>query len=326
MRAALSDLAERADDLHRRQSALDERLQEAVRRASGSMDEDAPLYSGMTFREEFEMAQAKRDLQAELQALGQDVKRTSQELKDDAPSASRELERSLERLRNNEVEARLAVSAAYIEQGEAVYVSGSESAITEALREFSNSVQRASALAESSGGMNAATEADRLQRTLAETRELRRELDELAQGEQARGRVTRSGRDDLQRSTGVRVPDLEQRANLARRAEQVSDAVLEMFRRLREQGVPPQDIDELRRLASDVRSADFSGNEEILLREARRTLELVEQLELRLATAARSAPGSLRSEAGEAIPDRHREPVATYYRRLGETTPAPQQP
>ena len=326
MRAALADLAERADDLHRRQTALDERLQEAVRRASGSMDEDAPLYSGLSFREEFEMAQAKRDLQAELQALGQDVKRTSQELKDDAPSASRELERSLERLRDNEVEARLAVSAAYIEQGEAVYVSGSESAITEALREFSNSVQRASALAESGGGMSAAAEPDRLQRTLEETRELRQELDELAQGEQARGQLTRRGRDDLQRSTGVRVPDLEDPANLARRAEQVSDAVLEMFRRLREQGVPPQDIDELRRLASEVRSADFSGNEEILAREVRRTLELVEQLELRLANAARSVPGSLRSEAGEAIPDRHREPVATYYRRLGETTPAPEQP
>ncbi|MDH5309441.1 MAG: hypothetical protein OEY08_05725 [Gammaproteobacteria bacterium] len=321
MRAALSDLARRADDLYGRQAGLDERLQEAVRSAVGSDDDETLLDSGMSFREEFEMAEAKRQLQSELQSLGQDVKSTASQLKDAAPAAASELDRSLERLRDTEVEARLAVSAAYIEQGEAVYVSGSESAITEALRDFRNSLQRASSLAEGGEGMRAAGEPDRLQRTLAETRELRRALDEFAQGGMDTGAAARRGRDDLQQPTGARVADLEQGVDLGRRAEGVSDAVLEMFRRLRADGIPSQDIDELRRLASEVRSADFSGNEELLEREVRRVLELVEQLELRLASAARSKQGTLRSESVETIPDRHRVPVSTYYRRLGESVP-----
>jgi len=324
-REALTGLAERADDLYRQQAGLDERLQEAVREAVSSDDEDMPFTSGMSFREEFEMAEAKRRLQGELQQLGQDVKSTARDLKDDSPAAASELERSLERLRENEVEARLAVSAAYIEQGEAVYVSGSESAITEALRDFRNAIERASSLAQGGEGMRQAADADRLQTTLAEARELRHALDELTREQADAEGVRRRGRDDLQQSTGVRVPDLEQRAELVRRAENVSDSVLDLFRRLRTEGVPAQDIDELRRLASEVRAADFSGNEAILAREARRALELVEQIELRLANAERAGSGALRSESADEIPDRYRDPVANYYRRLGSATP-PEQP
>ena len=62
-------------------------------------------------------------------------------------AAADELERALAELRDQEVDARLAIAAAYIEQGEAVYVSGSESAITESLRDFTEALRRANALA-----------------------------------------------------------------------------------------------------------------------------------------------------------------------------------
>ena len=59
-----------------------------------------------------------------------------------------------------------------------------------------------------------------------------------------------------------------------------------MFRELRGAGVPVQDLDELRRLASEVRAADFSGNEDILREESQKALSLVEQIELALQRAA----------------------------------------
>ena len=69
---------------------------------------------------------------------------------DDDPAAADEIRDGLQRLRDLEVEARIAVAAAYIEQGEAVYVASSESAVTEALRRLRDDLQRASAMAEPS--------------------------------------------------------------------------------------------------------------------------------------------------------------------------------
>ena len=82
-------------------------------------------------------------------------------------------------------------------------------------------------------------------------------------------------------------------------------------------GVDPRDLDELRQLAAGVRSADFSGNPDILAREARLALELVEQLELGLARAIEDDRPGIRSNANEEIAEQHRKIVADYYRRLG---------
>ena len=65
------------------------------------------------------------------------------------------------------------------------------------------------------------------------------------------------------------------------------------------------------------RSADFSGNPTLLAREARLALELVEQIELGLATAVAGDRRGIRTNNEEEIAERHREIVADYYRRLG---------
>ena len=92
-----------------------------------------------------------------------------------------------------------------------------------------------------------------------------------------------------------------------------------MFRGLREQGVSRQDIDELRRLAADIRASDFSGNPALLEEEARRALAAVEQLEMALTKTARQGDATVRASAADEIPSAHKEIVADYYRRLGET-------
>ena len=158
---------------------------------------------------------------------------------------------------------------------------------------------------------------------LADTQALRRQLQELANEanriDPQSGNATNRGRDDLQRTTGIRVPDLELTRGLDRDIDNLSEDLLNMFRQLRESGVSEQNIDELRRLAAEVRASDFSGNEAVLARESRLALNLVEQLELALASASRSQTASVRSNPVDPVPDEHRKPVANYYRKLGET-------
>ena len=352
--ASLDALGERANSLYDRQVDIEQRLQEAIRSVLESDDNDDRLDSGMSFQEEYEMAQQKRELQSDLQGLEQSVKNTAQSLEDSQPEAAQALEEGLDQLREDEVDARLATSALYVEQGEAVYVSASESAITESLRRFSESLERASqAAATGRGEPGDSSEQPGIQQTLANTRELRRTLQQLADeanrrstqqdGEQppaqdngnspgdnasgnpeggpvddARARPVGTGRDDRQRSTGVTVADLDVRRGLTRNFEQVSDEVLNMFRDLRETGVSEQNLDDLRRLAREVRASDFSGNEAILARESQLALNLVEQLELALAQAARTDRESIRINPVDTVPDEHRKPVANYFRRLGE--------
>ncbi len=323
MQASLSELGERAEDLYDRQADIEERLQEAVRSVLSDASDDR-LDSGMTFQEEYEMAREKRTLQSDLQALEQDAKQTAQTLRDARPRTAAALEEALKALREDEVDARLAIAAAYIEQGEAVYVSGSESGITESLREFVEAVRRAETVARSPEESERDGERG-LAETLAETQELRRQLEQLADGVNRSGNFTNRGRDDLQRSTGIRVPDLEWSRGLERDFDNISDDVLNLFRRLREDGVPERNIDELRRLAAEVRASDFSGNEAILARESQAALDLVEQLELALTKASRSQTDSVRTSAADVIPDEHRKPVANYYRQLGENDRSDQQ-
>ena len=320
---SLAELGERADDLYDTQAGIEDRLQEAIRRVLAGEDNDNRLDSGMTFQEEYEMAKEKRELLTDLQRLEQDVKRTAQSLSDSRPDAAEELEQALSDLRDDQVDARLQRSADFIEQGEAVYVSGSESAITEALREFGESLRRAETAASEQSEPGRGGERPGLGQMLADTQALRRQLQELA-NEANRinpqsSNATNRGRDDLQRTTGIRVPDLELTRGLDRDIDNLSDDLLNMFRQLRESGVPEQNIDELRRLAAEVRASDFSGNEAVLARESQLALNLVEQLELALASASRSQTASVRSNPVDPVPDEHRKPVANYYRKLGET-------
>jgi hypothetical protein len=324
MQATLEDLAERADELFATQSDLDEQLQEAIRGASIGADSFGRLESGMSINEEYEMAAEKRRLQAEIQDLKQDARNTAVQVDESQPRVAEEIREAFEKLQEVQVDARLSVAADYIEQGEAVYVAASESAVTEALRQLREDLRRAEEM--SRGGRSEGRGedgAETLQGTLAETRQLRRELQRMAEGNpgqqnQPGGDPAGTGRDDRPQSTGQYVDDLEVRGDFDRRANNISQGVLDMFRELRDAGVSVQEIDNLRRLAADIRAADFSGNPELLERESRHALSLVEQLEMALARTARQSDLGVRTGNPDEVSEEHREIVADYYRRLGE--------
>jgi DNA-binding NtrC family response regulator len=144
------------------------------------------------------------------------------------------------------------------------------------------------------------------------------DLQQLAQGGmQNDGEPTGAGRDDRPQSTGVPVGDLEITREFDRNADNISADVLSLFRELSARGVPVQDLDELRRLAAELRASEWTGNPALLEEEARRALALVEQLELALARTA-EGDDAVRTNTVDEIPEQHREVVADYYRRLGE--------
>ncbi len=336
MQASLDDLANRADELYGTQSEMENQLQSAIRGVNVGRNDSNRLESGMTIDEEYELAAEKRQLQSGIQALEQDARNTAQQIAKNQPAAAEQVRDALDKVRESEIETRIAVAAAYIEQGEAVYVAGSESAVTEALRELSEDLERARTLGDPGDGDGpgrASAGRNGLAETLAETQQLRRELQQLAGGN-ANGNPTGSsgggiregtreafatgGRDDLQRSTGIEIGDLDGGRDFDNQAENISQDVIALFRELRAKGVSVQDIDELRRLAADIRASDFTGNPALLEEEARRALAAVEQLEMALAKTARKNDASVRTSAGNEIPNAHKEIVADYYRRLGQ--------
>lgn len=318
LQASVSELTRRAGELYATQSVLEDRLQEAVRNVLTGINEFDRFDSGLTMNEEYEIAEQKRRLQAELQALEQDARNSARNLDDANPRAAEEIREALRKLREMEIETRLAVAATYIEQGEAIYIAASESAVTQGLRELRDDLQRAGEMAGQGGEGRGAAGRDGFAETLAATQQLRRALQRLAEGNARGGALTNRGRDDLQQSTGVRIADLEFTRELNRQADDIYQDVIGLFRELRAAGATARDVDELRRLAGDIRASDFSGNPDLLDAESRHALSLVEQLELALARTARTNDVSVRTNATDEVPDEHKEIVADYYRKLGQ--------
>jgi small-conductance mechanosensitive channel len=74
MQASLTELGDRADNIYETQRDLEQQLQESIRKLLVESDDSDYVGSGMTMEEEYEMADAKRKLQAELRTLNQDSK------------------------------------------------------------------------------------------------------------------------------------------------------------------------------------------------------------------------------------------------------------
>jgi hypothetical protein len=303
LQSTVEGMAEQATQLHETQAGIESRLQEAVRRVLNDKERRERFDSGLDFREEYEIAAQKREVLAQLQQLQQAARRTAQTMPENQAPVAETLRGAVQELREREVEARLSIAAAYIEHGEAVYVVSSESAVTEALREFSETLGDASrALADSERGVIG--RGDELEQTLARVQQLRQELQRAAQANES-GSVLGGEQTDT---------DLEGRLRAA--AENLREAL-----RFTPSGrATPGTLEDARRAADRWIHGDPNRNREIIARQARRALSDVEQLELVLGRALKPTAG-VRANPDEAVRESHREMVADYYRRLGQTEP-----
>jgi hypothetical protein len=303
LQSTVESMAEQATQLHETQAGIESRLQEAVRRVLNDKERRERFDSGLDSREEYEIAAQKRDVLAQLQQLQQAARRTAQTMPENQAPVAETLRGAVQELREREVEARLSIAAAYIEHGEAVYVVSSESAVTEALREFSETLGDASrALANSERGVIG--RGDALEQTLARVQQLRQELQRAAQANE-RGSVPGGEQTD---------------ADLEGRLREAAENLREALRFTPSGPATAGTLEDARRAADRWIDGDPNRNREIIARQARRALSDVEQLELVLGRALKPTAG-VRADPDEAVRESHREMVADYYRRLGQAEP-----
>ena len=88
---------------------------------------------------------------------------------------------------------------------------------------------------------------------------------------------------------------------------------------LRRSGISNEDLAELRRFAQSLSDERFRGNTELLEREYRQMISLLEQLELQARRQAEIGEGGdVRAIVSQPVPEEYREAVAEYFRRLSE--------
>lgn len=355
MQESFRDMADSAAELYRRQSRIARKLQGAVREAlSNRQDDEDTIVNPLSYEEEMEMAQEKREMLEDLQSLRQNMQAGARNFEETSPEAARELERANTALRDSDIDTRMTIAASYIEQGAALYIASSEGVVTNALRNLQRDLERAESLA---AGTDMQDE-NNLDRALARTRALRRELQQLTQGnggqargtqqpeqgaprssdtnqaengqrEQAgastggrlggRGRYGYGGWDGWRRPYGVLPPEYRERID--QDINETAGIVNPIIPELRGQGLSDQEIDEIYRILRQLTYApmDDQKNELILQEEMTRRLALLEQLELRLEQgASREQIGNIRSEVSEPVPAEYKDAVAEYYRRLSK--------
>ena len=119
---------------------------------------------------------------------------------------------------------------------------------------------------------------------------------------------------------GVRMPDAETRREMERAVRDGARLVPGITQHLRGTGIDEQELKELRQYVGGLPHDRFAGNPRLLQEEHRKLLSLIEQLELQVRRQVEQDAGgaNVRAGANEPVPERYREAVAEYYRRLSQ--------
>ena len=88
---------------------------------------------------------------------------------------------------------------------------------------------------------------------------------------------------------------------------------------LDQRGVSQADLEAIRKLTQQLDQARFNGGSQLLDRELKANLALLEQLELRLAKSLQNdRAANVRTAVAERVPEEYKDAVAEYYRRLSK--------
>jgi hypothetical protein len=217
--------------------------------------------------------------------------------------------------------------------------------VTEALKDLEDNLQRVRSLS----GDGVERVGDNIDSTLAQSRLLREELQQLANGaippgkEQAGNGQSGSEQGGDQQGgnlqggyrqggfgrggalaggiwdrTRVPIPlGPEAGARIESDIRDIARAFRNAGSEYRYRGLSARQLNEIRELADRLEQTGLDRNSAILLQEYNEALNLLEQLELRLAQARdQDDADNMRTVAVEQVPAEHQEMVAEYYRRL----------
>ena len=119
---------------------------------------------------------------------------------------------------------------------------------------------------------------------------------------------------------GVRAWDAGTLADVQRALRQAVQELPGLTRQLRREGIDEQELAELRRFVAGLAQSRFPGNPQLLEKEHRKVLALLEQLELQVRRQVEQEKGNfqVRVIGTEPVPEQYREAVAEYFRRLSQ--------
>ena len=181
--SGLSEIAKRTERLAAEQKQIAERLREDMVKALEKQAEGeaatgirSRLRSSLSPVEALEMAEQKKAMQEELEAIERKMQQSIRSLDTSQRETSRTLREALSDLQQNEVATRLRVSAYYIRRGLAPHAAQSEEVVTRALEDLRRKTREAEKLAQAEG----AGEQQGLERSLSQLESLRRRLEQAA--------------------------------------------------------------------------------------------------------------------------------------------------
>ncbi len=289
----LQALSAEAEALRQRQQRIEDRITESVAEAlAGESD-------GLSYAEMGEIAQAKRDVHTDLESIEQRARDISGNADAGDPATQQMLDDALQQLGELRIKERIALSALYVERGEAQYIASSENMITESVEQLSQAIAQTAAASDDRSRRG--SEATSLAQALDEVQALREALQQaLQQGE--------PGQPGNALPTGE---DVEQQARQA--AATLNEALTD------DRAVLNFDqASELRTLRRALMQSDPARNGRLLEAEARDALQLAEQLEVALREARSPATDAVQEATADKVPAAYEEAVWDYYRRLAE--------
>ena len=119
---------------------------------------------------------------------------------------------------------------------------------------------------------------------------------------------------------GVRAWDAGTLADVQRALRRAVQQIPGLTQQLRRKGIDAQELAELRRFVAGLSQSRFPGNPQLLEKEHRKVLALLEQLELEVRRQVEQEKGNfqVRVIGAEPVPEQYREAVAEYFRRLSQ--------
>ena len=119
---------------------------------------------------------------------------------------------------------------------------------------------------------------------------------------------------------GARAWDAATLADVQRALRHAVQEIPGLTQQLRRKGVDEQELAELRRFVAGLSHSRFPGNPQLLEKEHRKVLALLEQLELQVRRQVEQEKGNfqVRVIGAEPVPEQYREAVAEYFRRLSQ--------
>ncbi|MCP5143730.1 MAG: hypothetical protein H6978_02785 [Gammaproteobacteria bacterium] len=348
LRDQVESVADKAADLAQAQEEASAQLQEALARAMRASRE-GQRDSGLDPIAEAALAEQKRDMAREVEALEDQIDDLSRRIADQAPQLQQTLEDATQGMDDSMLRLRLARAAEAIEVGMAPEVAVTEGVVDEAIERLREQLDQARGLAASElvpGGegeaMASGEQSEDLQAVVQSLRQRLAESLEQAQGaggEQG-GEGAGSGQDQQglaqggnggpgsgrnfglgggwRWQEGIRLPPDFRGADQVRQAQDIARELARAGLNA-EPGEP--NIEQLQAAEQFARNLAAGGNNDdrLILERTRALVTQLEQLELALGEGnAKAAVSTLRHGADSGPTGAAGEEVADYFRRLGD--------